>query len=395
MNMTRRHWSILGVLGGAALMNLAACGDDTGVGGSGGGGAPAGGSIVITASGESLSLGGYGFPPASQDDPAFVDGWEVKFTRLLVTVDKITLSETPDLDPGDQAKTGSLVAQVDGPFAVDLHKGGPLPGKGGSDEQAVEIAVVENQNKNGGAAFAADTRYALGFDVIAAAASAKQVNLDDAGKADYQIMIDQGYTVLYVGTATWKGTGCTPADPYFDTLPKVVDFKLGFKAPATYLNCQNPDNAPAEPLGGEEHLRGVVVKANQAVTAQLTIHTDHPFWDSSIHDAAAHFDMFAARKVGATGTPLVTLEDLKGVDPTAITDSQNMPVPWRSCTETYALPSGSQMSFDTGGVPVNPGGDPSKVFRDMYDFATYNLSTQGHLNADGLCAVKRHYPSPF
>jgi len=29
--------------------------------------------------------------------------------------------------------------------------------------------------------------------------------------------------------------------------------------------------------------------------------------------------------------------------------------------------------------------------RDLYDFATYNQSTQGHLNSDGLCAVERHY----
>ena len=40
------------------------------------------------------------------DDAAFVDGWEVKFTELLVTVDKIKLSENPDLNPGDQSKTG-------------------------------------------------------------------------------------------------------------------------------------------------------------------------------------------------------------------------------------------------------------------------------------------------
>jgi hypothetical protein len=30
---------------------------------------------------------------------------------------------------------------------------------------------------------------------------------------------------------------------------------------------------------------------------------------------------------------------------------------------------------------------------DYYDFATYNASTLGHLNSDGLCYVDRHYPS--
>ena len=32
--------------------------------------------------------------------------------------------------------------------------------------------------------------------------------------------------------------------------------------------------------------------------------------------------------------------------------------------------------------------------RDYYDFSTYNQSTQGHLNADGLCYVQRRYASP-
>jgi hypothetical protein len=31
---------------------------------------------------------------------------------------------------------------------------------------------------------------------------------------------------------------------------------------------------------------------------------------------------------------------------------------------------------------------------DYDDFATYDQSTQGHLNSDGLCYVDRHYPSP-
>jgi len=92
-----------------------------------------GGKVQFTASGEVLALGGYGFPPATADDPAFADGWEVKFSKLLVTVDHITLSENPDVSPSDQSKTGKKVAQVDGPWAIDLHQGGPLEGKGGND----------------------------------------------------------------------------------------------------------------------------------------------------------------------------------------------------------------------------------------------------------------------
>ena len=38
--------------------------------------------------------------------------------------------------------------------------------------------------------------------------------------------------------------------------------------------------------------------------------------------------------------------------------------------------------------------DPASGLRDYYDFATYNQSTQGHLNSDGLCYVARNYSSP-
>ncbi|MEO7331214.1 MAG: hypothetical protein ABI193_21745, partial [Minicystis sp.] len=390
--MKRFSSRILGALASVAFLG-AGCGDNgsTGTSGTGAGGAaPSGGSIVFTASGEVLVLGGYDFPFT---EVGFVDGWEVKFTELLVTVDKITLSENPDLDPGDESKTGALVAQVDGPWAIDLHKGGPLQGKGGSEEQAVEIATIDKQNKNGDKPFEGDSRYAFGFDIVPASAQAKLLNLDEKGKADYAEMQQKGYTVLYVGTATFKGTSCAPADPEFDKLPKVVNFRLGFKTPTTMINCQNPDNDPAKPFGAEEHQRGIVTKANQAVTAQVTVHTDHPFWDSFAHDVPPHFDQIAARYVGVSGTPTALVEDMVGVDPTGFTDNEGNKLPWRSCTQLYTPPDMGTMHFDPHGVPLDPAGDPSKALRDYADFMTYGASTMGHLNSDGLCFTRRNYPS--
>jgi hypothetical protein len=202
-----------------------------------------------------------------------------------------------------------------------------------------------------------------------------------------------------VGTATFKGTSCSPASAEFgNSFPTVVDFKLGFESPTSYVNCQNPDNDPARPLGMEEHLRGIIVKGNQPVIGQLTIHTDHPFWESFVHDSPAHFDMIAAQytvPLGMTApTASATLEDMKGVDPTAITDKQNNPVPWRTCDPYYTPPGKGQMSFDTQGITVSPTGDRTRTIQDLYDVMTYNQSTQGHLNSDGLCFVQRHYPSP-
>jgi hypothetical protein len=385
-----------GIIGlGCASLALAACGSDSDSGGSSGGG----GKVQFTASGEVLALGGYDFPPAAAGDPAFVDGWEIRFDELIVTLDKITLSENPDLSPTDESKTGDKVAEVDGPWAVDLHKGGPLEGKGGSDEQAVAIATIENQNLNGDKDFDPTVRYAFGFDVVAASAGAHKINLDAQGEADYQEMVQKGWAVLYVGTATWKGgSSCTSTNPDYDfsKLPTTVKFRLGFKSPATYVNCQNPDNDPAQALGDEEHQRGVQVKSNTTTIAQATIHTDHPFWESFTHDTPAHFDPLAAlAKQDANGDWVVTIDDAKGVDYTAFKDAMGNALPWRSCVSDYTPPNQSMgMGFDSLGIAFDPTGDPTMVMRDYADYLTYDQSTQGHLNSDGLCFVQRHYPSP-
>jgi hypothetical protein len=355
--------------------------------------AGAGGSVQITVSGEVLALGGYAFPAAQPGDPVFVDGWEITFDQVLVTIDNITLSANPDRSPTDQSKTDGAVARVQGPWAVDLHQGGPLPGKGGSDEQAVAIATLDNQNLKGGAAFDASTRYAFGFDIVPASADAQAINLAADAQANYATMSKNGWTVLYVGTATWKGSDCTASSSSYDfgQLPSPVHFELGFASPTSYVNCQNPDNDPAKAFASEEHQRGIQIKANTATVAQVTVHTDHPFWQSFQHDSPAHFDQLAARaKAGS-----VTLDDALGLNFTAFQDSAGHALPWRSCSVSFTPPDRAPaMHFDSLGVPYDPHGDPSEVVRDYREFMTYDQSTQGHLNSDGLCFVKRNYPSP-
>ncbi|HEX4340008.1 MAG TPA: hypothetical protein VH062_29070 [Polyangiaceae bacterium] len=366
---------------------------------------PGAGGVLFSASGEALALTGYAFPPVQDGDAAFVDGWDMHFQRLLVTVDKIRLASSPDTSPGDQSKTGKVVAEVDGPWAIDLAHSDPgyLLGKGGPGEEAVPIAALSAQNKNGNGGFATDgTRYAFGFDVVAASSDITpyNVNLDAAALADYDTMRADGCAVLYVGTATFKGDKTDP-DCYPDSRkswPDVVDFRLCFKSPTTYANCQNPDNDPADPFPDEEHERGIAFKDSSSVIAQVTIHTDHPFWDSVIHDSPAHFDQFAARVVGAdAGTPAATLEQTVGVDYTAYTDALGNALDYRYCVEppTDAHPKFvGAMRFDPGSVPHATNDDPASGLRDYHDFSTYDQSTQGHLNADGLCYVARRYPSP-
>ncbi len=129
-------------------------------------GGAGGGAVQFAASGEVLALGGYDFPPAHRRRPRLRRrlGRPLHAVRRRVRQDR-RCRRIPTRSPSDQSQTGKLVAEVDGPWAIDLHKGGLAPGKGGGDEQAVPIAVLTNQNKNGGAAFATDgTRYAFGFD---------------------------------------------------------------------------------------------------------------------------------------------------------------------------------------------------------------------------------------
>jgi len=87
--------------------------------------------FYLTASGEPFGINGYRFPPTSPDDVALVDGYDITYDRVLSTFDKVTLSDDPDKSPTDQSQTGPAVAELDGPFAVDLHAGGPGMGKDG------------------------------------------------------------------------------------------------------------------------------------------------------------------------------------------------------------------------------------------------------------------------
>lgn len=357
---------------------------------------PGGNGILVTASGEDLALSGYAFPPATPDDFALVDGWEIHFDRVLSTFDHVTLSDDPDKSPTDQSQTGAVVAEVDGPFAVDLHKGGPLIGKGGGDERAVAVGALTGQNKHGNAAFDPTVRYAFGFEIVKATASAKNINLDAADLTDYQEMIQKGYTTFLVGTATFKGTACTSTIAGYDftKIPTTVHFRFGYVAPTTYVNAQNPDNDPAAAFPNEEHQRGLHTVQNQSTVAQTTFHIDHILWESFVHDSPAHFDPFAAKYAGATTPPTAVLEDFKGYAFKPFVDGLGQPLPWRSCLARYTPPTTGAMTFDTLGVPVNPTGNPATTIRDFYDYETYNHSTFGHLNSDGLAFVSRNYPSP-
>ncbi|MCG3173020.1 MAG: hypothetical protein GMKNLPBB_01196 [Myxococcota bacterium] len=349
--------------------------------------------VKVTISGERLGLNGLAYPPAAGQEAAFADGWEVKFEHALVTVDNIRLSGNPDNSPTDKSKTGEAVAELKGPFAADLAKPGPLPGKGGEGDKAFELGVIPNQTLKNGAAFQTDERYAFGYEIVTASSSAKQIGFDEDSKKLYAEMIEKGYSMLVTGTAAWKGQNCTPDDPVFSAMPKTVKIKFAFKSPAQYINCENPDNNPAKPFDGEESQRGIALKTNTETIAQATIHLDHLFFSSFEHDPPLYFDQIAAQYMGQQN-PTATLEDMAKVDFQAFKTSDGKPLPWRKCWEKAEAQSG-QRSFKVEGVPVDPSAAPGAALRNYADYITYNQTTLGHLNADGLCYTVPKYPSPM
>ena len=388
------------VLSFAAVTSLAAviaCGSDDH-------GHEEAGTLRITIAGDGEALTGFAFPPATPEEAAFVDGWEVKFERVLITVDNIVLADSPDTSPTDQSITGGVLATAKGPWVVDMARPGnksleiktknlvPLDGDHGGDDNPASQPLANITKLSGDRDLDPATRYAFGFDFVAASAAAKHANLDAAADADYADMVAKGISVLYVGTATFKGTDCKSSDPQYDfsTLPKTVKFRLGFKTPTQYVNCQNT-SLRGKAFAGEEAQRGVQVAEHGVTTAQITVHVDHPFWDTVDHDAAQlFFDQIAAV---ANADGVVTADDLAKQDPTAFTDKNGKPLPWRSCLADQTVRSGTR-KFDPGSVPVDKAASPDKALRNYADYVAYEQSTQGHLNADGLCAVKRLFAAP-
>jgi hypothetical protein len=365
---------------------------------------------------------------------------------VIATFDKVSLWSNPDLSPTDQSQVGPLVAELDGPWAVDLHANGAgFPYIDGKEpgERAVAFAVLANQNRNGNQPFPTDgTRLAVGFGAVVATPKALNVNLDADGVAAYESMVQNRCTVLYAGQAVWKGdvapgvckspaqradaglwvdagglgdggVGGIGLESEFALIPQTVAFALCFKpadsgglqpgdVETSWMNCDNQDNDPAMSLNGEPHERGIAFRANTYTVGEVTFHTDHPFWESTQHDTPARFDQFAAQLVGVDaggGVPTVHLMDMSGVDYTGFEDKEGNVLPWRTCDPNYQNPNGGSrvgpMNFDPVHVPHCTGGVHATGLCDYYDFSKYDQSTQGHWNgADGLCFVRRHYPSP-
>ncbi|HTV18473.1 MAG TPA: hypothetical protein VMG12_07375 [Polyangiaceae bacterium] len=371
--MTELKRAVTFVISGVAL--LAACGDDAAPAD------PGAGAFRVTVSGEDLALLGYDWTSSSEaggDPPAFVDGWALRFEHVIVTVDRLRINADPDRDEANPLELGPLVAAADGPWAVDVSIGGDVVGKSGSpDERTVPIAAFSRPS-NGGA-FDAETRYAFSYSLVPAAASARRVNLDAEGLALYEQAQREGWSMILAGTAEYRGPA-PEAGSVFAQMPRQVDFTLGLANPSSYVNCRNTDLQAV----GDEFPRGIQPNANASTTVQITIHTDHTFWDTlNVEGTPLHFDPIAAR-ASTFGMPdtrgSVTSADLVGADVTALTARDGQPLPWRSVVSDYAAPAG-QMAYNANGTSFT-------AANSLASYLAYSGASGGHMNADGECEVQ-------
>jgi len=334
--------------------------------------------IQVSISSEDFGQRGFRYSASPEaGEPVFVDGWEVRFTRILVTVQNVRLNR-PGANPSDPASVGAAVAANPRAYAVNVQKAGPLTGAGGGEETSIPLFVFRSDSAGG--ALDPAVRYAVSYDVVPATMASTNVNLDDGDRAAYANMVTRRWTQLVEGTATYRGAAPAMGSP-FTSYPTTVNFSLGYGAPSAYVNCNNPDN------GGKD-MPGVQPSATGRARAQLTFHMDHAFWEAlGRENPPLHFDPIAARAnvTGATGT--VTMDDLMGVVPTNLRDRMMRAVPDRGGqTMGYTARNPAALSLDLGGTPG---------INDLRDFVAFSARASAHLNADGLCAVRPSAPITY
>jgi len=336
--------------------------------------------INVTVSSEDLGQQGFDYTPTpAMDQIVFVDGWELRFDSILTTISNVRLNQ-PGTMPADPSMVGALVAQEPRSFAIDAHKMGSFPGAGGGSETAIPLFAFRHSAT--GAALDPMVRYAFSYDISAATGAATNVNLSREQFADYQEMIAKRWTLLVTGTATYRGRAPMMGTPSAD-YPTSVRFRYGFGAPASYINCNNPDN------GGEEGSPGVAPRATGPARAQITLHMDHLFWlRLNVEDPPPHYDQFAARATaGAMGMPATsTLDDLMGVVPTNLVDRMMRPIPDRGEQTAGYMAMGMRLLAETNG---------SSGLDNMRAFVAFSTRAFAHFNADGLCFVRPTGPIVF
>jgi hypothetical protein len=355
-------------------------------------------SIGVTFSGETLGISGLPFCPANAGDPNFVDGWNMTFSEYLFVVANVRLNNDP-LENQTWQDMGSQVAIKPGPYVIDAHRASGFVGKDGVEPASGLFIWTQLDN---GQPFNTAVRYAFSYDVVTASYPATSVNLTQAEDSDYALMVQYGWSKFIRGTATYVGTGTYPdstAQALFAALPVTVNFAFGWNDATQMLNCVNYDFSSSEDNLAD---RGVQTNPDGTYIAQITMHTDHTFWDKLRQEGAnLRFDHVAAFAPTDGGTLWINNSTQKiqttfanGVTSLpdrapyqAQTGCSNAPPPF-TCTSDPDDVGCSQVVLNLNGT--------TGLTNSLPVFMAFSAQSQSHLNAQGLCyVVGQHANDPY
>ena len=363
-------------------------------------------SIEVTISGETLGENGLPFVPVTPGDPQFVDGWDVKFDKYIVVIGNVRLTPNATQYQDQSMLNTPVSAHKAGPFVIDVHQlaTNGFNGFVGADGEEPAGAIFKWDTQDDGTPFDSSQLYAFSYDTVPAAYPATQVNLTADDIAIYDTMVQNGWNKYIEATATYVATGSYPdqtiqakfaalAGGTSTQAPK-VHFVFGWHDATSNLNCINPNNGDMD----EANLanRGVQADSNGAVIAQVTIHTDHVFWDKLKQEGTPlRMDYLAAWAPADTSVTPLDLGSL-ATKPLATTFADGTPLPDRAPYLTNPAGAFTSDQTDPTQVTLDLNGVPSTNIKGLANFMAFSAQSQTHLNANGLCyIVGQNSSDPF
>lgn len=281
----------------ALVVALAACGE-------GGDGT---GAVEVRASGEGAATKGYPFAKNGVRI-AFVDGWSVRFSKVLVSLGDVRLASADD----------AVAFEEPSVRVVDLQKGDAvLFGREGIPARRWDR---------------------FSFRVVVPPPDAELRGVD---VADVEQMRAGGHGTWLEGRAE-KGEA-------------VYTFAWGLANPVRATNCTN----------GVDGTDGIVVRRGATSTAEITMHLDHVFWDTlGTEISKLRFDAIAGasrddRVVTWGELEAQSLDDLRGPDGQPLRDESErplvydpgpVPLPRRTLAEFVLATTASQAHLNGTGL---------------------------------------------
>jgi hypothetical protein len=263
------------------------------------------GDLAVRVSGEEGALSGF---PSSE----FSDGWSVSFSKYLVAVGDLEVASSDGSTELDESTI----------YIVDLHAGEPT------------IEIFEGLGARRWDRFS--------FSVRAPQADDEVIAVGNVAPSDVDAMVAGRFNYAVEGTATHSEGS--------------VSFAWGLANGSRNRDCTS----------GSDETQGVVVPNNSRVTAEITFHVEHLFWDAlGSEQTEQRFEAIAAMAddqgiVEFDALANQGLADLRNVEGEPLTDVE-----------------GNRIVYDPG----------SSGAGDLRAFILAATRTQAHLDGGGLCTI--------